>query len=108
MFSRQKRDDAFVRDKTIQNEGGGLDAKALAALDAGFDKNKKGGLNYSSDGGDSHGFSSENSCKKMNRELAKEYATSDVGTVIEGLPEFDKYGRLFQDLTTRAHIDTLN
>lgn len=111
MFSRQKRDDAFVRDKTVDNEGGGLDAKALAALDAGFEK-KKAALNDSdASAGASRSVGSADLEAEMaerdgKRNRERDGGTSDAGTVIEGLPEFDKYGRLFQDLTTRQHIDT--
>jgi hypothetical protein len=105
MFSRQKRDDAFVRDRAIQNEGGGLDAKALAALpDASDDKFKRKtrtAVNDTASVGSSAGGDVD---EKRNQE--RDGGTSDAGTAIEGLPEFEKYGPLFRDLTTRQQIHT--
>lgn len=111
LVSRQKRDDSFVRDDSVVKEGGGLDANALAAMDADF-KNKKAAVN----GSDVSGVNSAADPSVDAEEMAgksthmrtrdQDGASSDAGTQIDGLPEFDKYGRLFQDLTTRNHIDT--
>jgi|TARA_B110000285_G_C15101778_1_gene605410 hypothetical protein len=111
LVSRQKRDDSFVRDDSVVKEGGGLDANALAAMDADF-KNKKAAVN----GSDASGANSAADLSVDVEEMAgksthmrtrdRDGASSDAGTQIDGLAEFDKYGRLFQDLTTRNHIDT--
>lgn len=110
LVSRQKRDDSFVRDDSVVKEGGGLDANALAAMDADF-KNKKAAVNDS----DASGVNSAADLSVDGEKMAGKSThmrnrdrdgASDAGTQIDGLAEFDKYGRLFQDLTTRNHIDT--
>lgn len=109
MFSRQKRDDAFVRDRAIENEGGELDAKALAALpdasDDKFKRKKKTGVNDSASAG-SGGFDVGVMEGDEKRNWERDGGTSDAGTAIEGLAEFEKYGTLFRDLTTRQQIHT--
>jgi hypothetical protein len=113
MFSRQKGDDAFVRDRAIENEGGELDAKALAALpdasDDKFKRKKKTGVNDSASAGSwagSGGFDAGVMGGDEKRNWERDGGTSDAGTAIEGLAEFEKYGTLFRDLTTRQQIHT--
>lgn len=109
LVSRQKRDDSFVRDDSVVKEGGGLDANALAAMDADF-KNRKAAVN----GSDASEVNSADLSVDLEeigksthmRTRDRDGGSSDAGTQIDGLAEFDKYGRLFQDLTTRNHIDT--
>jgi len=111
LVSRQKRDDSFVRDDSVAKEGGGLDANALAAMDVDF-KNKKAAVNDSDASGANSAADLSVDVEEMAgksthmRKRDRDGASSDAGTQIDGLAEFDKYGRLFQDLTTRNHIDT--
>lgn len=72
-------DDRYQLNSNADYEGGDLNANNLAALD------------------DQHAINNEVS-------LVKSKVSDD--THIHGLPEFNKYGDLFQDLTKRNNINT--
>ena len=71
-------------------EGGGLNSESLAKLNKG---------NRAINGSEVSGYSGEGSVKKSKSRLSD-------STYIEGLDNFNKYGDLFQDLTSRTAIDT--
>ena len=70
-------------------EGGGLDANALAQLNAINDAN-----------------SSSNKDPTERRSLKKTLSRASDETMIQGLEEFNRYGNLFGDLTTRQYVET--
>jgi hypothetical protein len=94
MFNTSKKDDAYTK----LEDGGGLTAGNLEKLNQ---RNRKHDINGSDgDAGSAH------ESHDLSHDEKEKGRDDDRSTAIDGFKEFDKYGPLFQDLTTRQHIDT--
>jgi hypothetical protein len=97
-FNTSKKDDAYTK----LEDGGGLTAGNLEKLNQ---RNRKHDINGSDGDAGSDGASHDLSQEEKGRKKEKG-RDDDRSTEVEGFKEFDKYGPLFQDLTTREHIET--